>query len=83
MLVGTQTGIAIMEISMEFLKRLKLDLYRQITPGYPQNSKSTPHRMFYMLMFLITLTTITKLRNQPRCSLAEELVGKEAMFPQL
>lgn len=48
MLVGTQTGVAIMEISMEFLKKLKLDLYRQITPGYPQNSKSTPQSVLYV-----------------------------------
>jgi hypothetical protein len=69
-----------MEISMEFLKKLEVELpYDPSIPllsKYPQISKSSFYKNTCITMFIAALFTIVKLWSQSRCTSMDEWIKK-------
>ena len=71
LLVGTQTGAASLENSVEFPQKLKIDLPYDPAVAllgiYPQDTGVLRHRSTCTPMFIAALPTIAKLWKEPKC----------------
>ena len=79
-MVGRQTGAAIVENSMNFLKILKMELpFDPAIPLlglYPKNSKTPIQENVCTPMFIAAQLTIAKCWKQPKCPSVNEWIKK-------
>ena len=78
LLVGMQTSTATMENSVEFLKKLQIELpYDPAIPLLGIHTKETRiERDMCIPMFIAALFTIARTWKQPRCPSADEWIRK-------
>ena len=80
LLVGMQTGAATMENSMEFLRKLKMELpFDPAIPLlglYPKNPETPIQKNLCSPMFIASQFTIAKYWKQPKCPSANEWIQK-------
>ena len=80
LLVGMQTGAAIVENSMEFPQKLKMELpFDPAIPPlglYPKNLETPIQKNVSTPMFLEALFTIAKSWKQPKCPSVNEWIKK-------
>ena len=78
--VGMQAGVATVENSMEFLKKLKIKLpFDPVIPllgSYPKNPDTPIQKSVCTPMFIATLFTIVKCWKQPKCPSVNEWIQK-------
>ena len=80
LLVGTQTGVAIVENSKEFPQKIKMEL--PVDPAipllgiYPKNPKSPIQKNLCSPMFIAVPFTITGCRKQSKCPSVNEWIKK-------
>ena len=78
--VGMQTGAATLENSVEFLKKLKIDLPYDpaiaLLGIYPRDTGVLTHRSTCTPMFIAALSTIAKLWKEPKCLSTDEWIKK-------
>ena len=71
LLVGMQTGIATVENSMDFLKKLKMELLFvpaiSLLEIYPKNPKTPIQKNLCTPLFTAVLFTTAKVCKQPKC----------------
>ena len=76
-----QTGVATVENSMEFLKKLKIKLpFDPVIPllgSYPKNPETPIQKSVCTPMFIAAQFTITKYWKQPKCPSANEWIQKQ------
>jgi hypothetical protein len=79
LLVELQTGTTTLEISLEFLRKLEIDVPEDpaipLLGIYPKDA-SPRHRGTCSTMFIAALFTIAKSWKQPRCPTTEEWIQK-------
>ena len=78
LLVGMQTSTATLENSVEFLKKLQIELpYDPAIPPLGIHTKETrSERGTYTPMFITALFIIARTWKQPRCPSADEWIRK-------
>ena len=80
LLVGMQTGQPLWKTVWRFLKKLKIDLpyYPAIVllGIYPRDTGVLMHRGTCTLMFIAALSTMAKLRKEPKCPSTDEWMKK-------
>ena len=80
LLVGMQTGAAALENVWRLLKKLKIELPYDpaiaLLGIYPRDTGVLMHRGTCTLMFIATLSTITKLWKETKCPSTDEWIKK-------
>ena len=80
LLVGMQTGEVTVENSMDFLRKLKMELpFDPAIPllgSYPKNSETPILKNLCTPMFIAAQFTIAKYWKQPKCPSANEWIQK-------
>ena len=80
LLVGMQTGTAILKNSMEVPKKLKIELpYKlavKVLHIYPKNTKTLIERDTCSPMFIAVLLMVAKICKQPKCPPLDEWIKK-------
>ena len=79
-MVGLQTGATTMENSMEFPKKLKMelpfDLEIPLLGLYPKNPETPIQKYLCTLMFIAAQFTIAKCWKQPKCPSVNKWIEK-------
>ena len=79
-LVGMQTGAATLENSVRFLKKLKIELTYHAAIAllgvYPRDPGVLMHRGTCTPMFIAALSTIAKVREEPKCPSTDKWIKK-------
>ena len=79
-MVGMQTGAAIVENSMEFPQKLKMELPFDLAIPflglYPKDPETPVHRNLCIPTFIAVLFTIAKCWKQPKCPSVNEWIKK-------